>query len=55
MRVCRVWDDKPKAEGTQAMTITVLGAGAVGTATAWYLRKAGHDVTLGERQAEAGM
>jgi D-amino-acid dehydrogenase len=37
------------------MTIIVLGAGAVGTATAWYLRKAGHDVTLVERQAEAGM
>ena len=37
------------------MTIIVLGAGAVGTATAWYLKKAGHDVTLIERQAEAGM
>jgi D-amino-acid dehydrogenase len=37
------------------MTIVVLGAGAVGTATAWYLRKAGHDVMLVERQAEAGM
>lgn len=37
------------------MTITVLGAGVVGTATAWYLKKAGHDVTLIERQAQAGM
>jgi len=37
------------------MPITVLGAGAVGTATAWYLRKAGHEVTLIERQSEAGM
>jgi D-amino-acid dehydrogenase len=37
------------------MNVMVLGAGAVGTATAWYLRKAGHDVTLVERQAEAGM
>jgi len=37
------------------MTILVLGAGAVGTATAWYLSKAGHDVTLIERQPEAGM
>ena len=37
------------------MTIVVLGAGAVGTATAWYLKKAGHDVTVVERQAEAGM
>jgi len=37
------------------MKIAVLGAGAVGTASAWYLRKAGHDVTLVERQAAAGM
>jgi D-amino-acid dehydrogenase len=37
------------------MATLVLGAGAVGTATAWYLRKAGHDVTVVERQAEAGM
>src|SRR3954470_1297288 len=37
------------------MTTVVLGAGAVGTATAWYLSKAGHDVTLVERQAEAAL
>ena len=37
------------------MTTVVLGAGAVGTATAWYLRKAGHDVVLVERQTEAAM
>ena len=37
------------------MATIVLGAGAVGTATAWYLMKAGHDVTVLERQAEAGM
>jgi D-amino-acid dehydrogenase len=37
------------------MTTVVLGAGAVGTATAWYLKKAGHDVVLVERQTEAGM
>src|SRR5499433_3849179 len=37
------------------MTTVVLGAGAVGTATAWYLRKAGHDVVLIERQMEAAM
>ena len=37
------------------MTTIVLGAGAVGTATAWYLRKAGHDVVLVERQTEAAM
>jgi D-amino-acid dehydrogenase len=32
------------------MNIIVLGAGAVGTASAWYLRQAGHDVTVLERQ-----
>jgi D-amino-acid dehydrogenase len=37
------------------MTIVVLGAGAVGTATAWYLRKSGHDVVLVERRTEAAM
>jgi D-amino-acid dehydrogenase len=37
------------------MATVVLGAGAVGTATAWYLSKAGHDVTLVERQAAAAM
>ncbi len=37
------------------MTTVVLGAGAVGTATAWYLRKAGHEVVLVERQAKAAM
>jgi D-amino-acid dehydrogenase len=37
------------------MTTVVLGAGAVGTATAWYLRKSGHPVVLVDRQAEAAM
>jgi D-amino-acid dehydrogenase len=37
------------------MTTVVLGAGAVGTASAWYLKKAGHDVVLIERQGEAAM
>jgi D-amino-acid dehydrogenase len=37
------------------MTTVVLGAGAVGTATAWYLSKAGHDVVLVERQAGAAL
>jgi D-amino-acid dehydrogenase len=37
------------------MTTVVLGAGAVGTATAWYLRKSGHEVVLVERQSEAAM
>lgn len=32
------------------MKVIVLGAGVVGTASAWYLRQAGHDVTVLERQ-----
>jgi D-amino-acid dehydrogenase len=37
------------------MPVVVLGAGAVGVATAWYLRKAGHDVTVVERQDAAAL
>jgi D-amino-acid dehydrogenase len=37
------------------MTAVVLGAGAVGVATAWYLSKAGIDVVVIERQPEAGL
>ncbi len=37
------------------MPVVVLGAGAVGVATAWYLSKAGHDVTVVERQKEAAL
>ena len=36
------------------MRVLVLGAGVVGTATAWYLRQAGHEVTVVERQPVAG-
>lgn len=37
------------------MHITVLGAGVTGIATAWYLRKAGHDVTVIDRQPGPGL
>ncbi len=37
------------------MRIVVLGAGVVGVTGAWYLARAGHEVTLVERHAEAGM
>jgi D-amino-acid dehydrogenase len=37
------------------MTTIVLGAGAVGVATAWYLSKSGHEVAIIDRQAEAAM
>ena len=35
------------------MKVIVLGAGIVGTASAWFLHKAGHDVTVVERQPGA--
>ncbi len=37
------------------MKIIVLGAGVVGTTTAYYLHQAGHEVTVLDRQPEAGM
>jgi len=36
-----------------AMKVIVLGAGIIGTASAWFLNKAGHDVTVIERQPGA--
>ncbi|MES2185916.1 MAG: D-amino acid dehydrogenase [Pseudomonadota bacterium] len=35
------------------MKVIVMGAGVIGTATAWYLRQAGHEVTVLERNAGA--
>ncbi len=35
--------------------VLVLGAGVVGTAAAYYLNRAGHEVTVVERQSAAGM
>jgi D-amino-acid dehydrogenase len=37
------------------MKIIVMGAGVVGTASAWYLARAGHDVTVFDRESAAGM
>jgi D-amino-acid dehydrogenase len=37
------------------MKILVLGAGLIGTATAWYLQKAGHEVTVVDRQKGPGL
>lgn len=37
------------------MPVVVLGAGAVGVATAWYLSQAGHAVTVVERQDAAAL
>ena len=37
------------------MHILVLGAGVVGTTTAWFLRKQGYEVTVVDRQSQAGI
>jgi D-amino-acid dehydrogenase len=37
------------------MRILLLGSGVVGVTGAWYLAQAGHEVTVIDRQAEAGM
>jgi D-amino-acid dehydrogenase len=35
--------------------VVVLGAGVIGVASAWYLSRAGHEVTVVDRQPEPGM
>ncbi|HWQ37570.1 MAG TPA: D-amino acid dehydrogenase [Burkholderiales bacterium] len=37
------------------MKVLILGAGVVGVTSAWYLAKAGHEVTVIERQPAPGM
>jgi len=37
------------------MKIIVLGAGVIGTTSAWYLSQCGHEVTVVDRQNAAGM
>ncbi|OEY65304.1 D-amino acid dehydrogenase [Marinobacter sp. X15-166B] len=37
------------------MHITVMGAGVVGVTTAWFLRQAGHEVRVIERQSQAAL
>lgn len=37
------------------MHVLVLGAGVTGVTTAWYLRRAGFDVSVVDRQPEAGL
>jgi D-amino-acid dehydrogenase len=37
------------------MKVAVLGAGVIGTTSAWYLAQAGHEVQVVDRQPEAGL
>jgi D-amino-acid dehydrogenase len=37
------------------MRVIVLGAGVIGTTSAWYLARAGHQVTVVDRQPEAAL
>ncbi len=37
------------------MKVLVLGSGVIGVTSAWYLSRAGHEVTVVDRQAEPGM
>ncbi|HKY01628.1 MAG TPA: D-amino acid dehydrogenase [Burkholderiales bacterium] len=37
------------------MRVAVLGGGVIGTTSAWYLSKAGHEVTVYERQGAVGL
>ena len=37
------------------MKVLVMGAGVIGTASAWYLAKSGHEVTVIDRQPGAGL
>ncbi len=37
------------------MNVLVLGAGVIGTTSAWYLRQSGHDVRVLERREAAGL
>lgn len=37
------------------MKVLILGAGVVGVSSAWYLSEAGHEVTVVDRQPDAGL
>src|SRR5690606_25278447 len=43
------------ARDHMTMRILVLGSGVIGVTTAWYLRQAGHDVVVVDRQPEPAM
>src|SRR5574342_709800 len=37
------------------MRVVVLGAGVIGTTSAWYLARAGHEVTVVDRQPDVAL
>ena len=43
------------SQGAKAMRVLVLGSGVIGTACAYYLARAGHEVTVVDRQPGAGL
>src|SRR3954467_6583704 len=51
----RVDKSKPILQTPPAMKVLVLGAGLIGTSTAWYLARRGHDVTVVDRREGAGL
>jgi D-amino-acid dehydrogenase len=44
-----------RAGEERRVKVAVLGAGVIGVTSAWYLAEAGHEVTVLERQPEAGL
>src|SRR4029079_13622162 len=46
------WRITPDGRG---LKVLVLGAGVIGTTSAWYLREQGHEVTVVDRQRVAGL
>lgn len=58
LAVCRPAPDTYRAAShehrNQVMHVMVLGAGITGVTTAWYLKQAGFEVSLVDRQAQAG-
>jgi len=53
--VFRVDKSKPILQTPPAMKALVLGAGVIGTATAWYLAARGHEVTVIDRREGPGL
>src|SRR5688572_25545891 len=42
-------------QGDTLVKVLVLGSGVIGVTSAWFLAKAGHEVTVVDRQPAAGL